>query len=272
MQIFLNERSVDKQYASHYAFAEAVKEFAKCVQAISELLKDINPFKSQFFFYFEPIKGTHFETALKVDHSVNSIFFNNLQLLNPKNWQDSIEQDAAANYHCLGQNYNGTSVAEIAERKLKSVALKGFLLNFQASPFANNLTVTVVKNEKEKVAVDCHENSEELIDWLKDNDFIVTQPKYDEFSGIAPRDYETVLFNRTVFERTQYPKNNGRTVYRKIGTKELWAVDSASKHAGPKAHIEVFDETTKKHLGTSLYNIDNLDKKEKVVGRTIDLG
>lgn len=26
------------------------------------------------------------------------------------------------------------------------------------------------------------------------------------------------------------------------------------KHAGSKAHIEVFDETTGKHLGTSLYN------------------
>jgi hypothetical protein len=52
----------------------------------------------------------------------------------------------------------------------------------------------------------------------------------------------------------------------------LWSVDGWNRHAGSKAHIEVFDENTKKHLGTSLYNQDNLNVEYLEKGRKINLG
>lgn len=121
------------------------------------------------------------------------------------------------------------------------------------------------------IDVDTVYDVQTLFDWCVANGIINPNETYDESSDIAPRDEQTVLNNGAVFELTNYPRNNGRRIYRKIGTNELWVVDGSRRHAGAKAHIEVFDENTKLHLGTSLYNEIQLDTKYRKSNRDINL-
>jgi hypothetical protein len=60
-------------------------------------------------------------------------------------------------------------------------------------------------------------------------------------------------------------------VYKLKDYNQLWVVDGSPKHATNKAHLEVFDATTKKHLGTSIYNKINIDTDYLKPERTINL-
>ena len=98
--------------------------------------------------------------------------------------------------------------------------------------------------------------------------FLDPNEAYSKDSRWPPRDYQTILKDHSVFERTS-KKNQGRTVYKRIGTNELWCVDN--EHRGVDAHIEVFDCITRKHIGISLINEIRVDNSRRVSGRTIDL-
>ena len=85
-----------------------------------------------------------------------------------------------------------------------------------------------------------------LLPYLKAKGLIASS--YDSTSSIPPRDDETFLADKNVFQMTQHAFQ-GRKMYRKIGTSELWYVDNL--HYGMDAHIEVFNETTKKQIAVS---------------------
>lgn len=271
MQIFINETSLNTQFENKHVFFDALKLFLSSIKRIGEIRNDKEILKSNSFFYYTGVKDTYLETLLKENPSLNSAFVQNMQLVNPKNWEKQKIHEDHSTYKFLQDNYTGTSVAELSERKIQKHELLGFLLNFKDSQFGDSPNIQVVKNSNNTISVDCVVSPESIDQWLIDCGFINPNEDYDESSDLPPLDIQTVLRDETIFEKTTYPRNNGRIVYRRKGTHELWTVDSAKKHAGIKAHIEVFDENTTKHLGTSLYNVIQVNDKHKKNDRTINL-
>ncbi|MDV3951731.1 hypothetical protein CMT77_05815 [Elizabethkingia anophelis] len=272
MQIFINETSLHGQYAHPVHFFESLDVFVSTIKRISELKNDKNVLRSDTFYYYTGVNDISFEGLLKQNTSLAWTFRENLQKLNPKSWEKQKIHDASSSYEFNKEPLTGTTVAEIAERKLQDKTIKGVLINFIESKYGNNPNIDIVKDNTDTIRVDCAMTPESIESWLITNGIINLDEIYNEKSGIAPADYQTVLKDNTKFEKTTYPKNNGRIVYRRIGTNELWVVDSAIKHAGAKAHIEIFDENSRKHLGTSLYNQVKLDIRYKVDNRSINLG
>jgi len=271
MQIFINEISLHEQYRDKYHFFDSLKIFISSIKRISEIKNNKNIFNNYLFWYCG-IEGEVFESTIKSNPNLNRAFVENLQKLNPKSWQSDQKHENTSSYEYKNEDLVNTSVAEISERSIIIGDFSGFLLNFSESKFGNGPTINILKNKSDAIEVDSVVTPEEIESWLIAKSLFNPNEVYDENSGIAPADFQTILKDTTIFEKTNYPRNNGRIVYRKTGTNELWTVDSTLKHAGSKAHIEVFDEKTTQHLGTSLYNQDNLNTKFKVKARTINLG
>ena len=76
---------------------------------------------------------------------------------------------------------------------------------------------------------------------------------YDLSSVIPPRDTETILMDAAKFVPTEH-SYQGRVMYRRIGTNHLCYVDN--KHCGAAAHIEEFNEVTKKQVRKLKVNAD----------------
>lgn len=272
MQIFINETSLNSQFENTADFFDSLKMFLASVKRISDIKNDKSVLKSDNLYFYFGVPGLHLQTTLKKNRQLNEVFVQNMKLVNPKSWQNQQAHEGQSTYEYKDYNYVGTSVAELAERKNQNGNLKGFLLNFSHSQFGSELRIDVIKDKEISIQVECVITSEAIEQWLIANDYINPDEVYDEKSGVPPADCQTVLRDSTKFERTKYPRNNGRVVYKRIGTNELWAVDSASRHAGTKAHIEVFDEITAKHIGTSLYNEINVNDTHKKKDRYINKG
>lgn len=267
MQVFINECSLDEQFNPHN-LEEAIKTFLQSINSLNQF-NNKTVFKSILFFNYKVIKGTHIETSLKANFSLNTVFIQNLK--NAINWEESQTHDISAQYIYNEENFVSTSVAEITERKIKSPLLKAVLINFIDSKFGNNTQISIIKNGNFTTNVDCAFDVTSIHEWLIENGYIDPLAIYDESIGLPPLDKQTVLINEA-FEPTQWRNGcYGRKVYRLRGTNQLWAVDSSLKHSTNKAHIEVFDEITKMHLGTSIYNAINLNTKYKKSNRSINL-
>ena len=65
MQVFINESSLENQYASQYEFIDSIKEFISSIKTIHELKIEKIVFNSMFFFSFSGLSGLHLETVLK---------------------------------------------------------------------------------------------------------------------------------------------------------------------------------------------------------------
>lgn len=263
MQVFINESSLNSQYETKHAFLESIRMFLKSIKIINAYNKEKQVFQSQHFFYSIGLKGTHLGTILKADPSLNALFTQNMQEVNPKKWQSNQLHNMASSYEFMSECYTSTSTAELAERKLQNQDLIGLLLNFDKSIFGNLEQIIINKDKTHKIKIDCVVDDNDISRWLIKNKLINPDEEYDEKSKLVPMDFQTVLKDTDLFEITDYPKNNGRFVYRRKENNQLWVVDSSSRHAGSKAHIEIFDEKTGKHLGTSLYNKIDLNIKHK---------
>lgn len=116
----------------------------------------------------------------------------------------------------------------------------GILLNFQYGPFSDDISARHFTS------------SELLLSYFKSEGLLT--PSYDISSSIPPRDDETILADSSVFQMTRHSYQR-RKMYLRLGTNELWYVDNF--HYGRDAHIEVFNEITKKQIHVS--RIDKFD-------------
>lgn len=246
MQVFINEKSLHGQFSDH-TIAGAMKTFISAVKTINDLQIDKRILTTKYFFNFNAIGEAHLDSILSSHKELKQTFFLNIK--NASKWEDEMTHDLNSTYTYNESDYVTTSVAELSERKIQSELLKGFSLNFTNSLFAELLQIDVIKGTGNRtVTLDCSFDEDSVIKWLIDNEFINPNEAYNTASRATPRDYQTVLRDTGTFEPTEL-RNQGRKVYRRIGTNELWVVDNF--HNGSEAHIEVFHEETRKHLGTS---------------------
>lgn len=269
MQVFINECSLIRQYKDNYEFYDSIKQFISSVKLLSDLDVEKYFFKSTLFFERQGVKGVHFQTSLKSNFEINSVFIENWQRINLKIWEKSQVHDKTSSYVYIDKEYCTTSVAELTERK-NNKEIKGFLLNFKNSNFKKLESFNVVKNNSQNVKVNCAFDSISVYNWLIENEFIIPSEIYNVDSKLPPTDSQSVLKDTRKFELTTYIKNQGRKVYRRIKTDELWVIDNY--HYGSTSHCEVFNEISKKHIGTSLYNKIQVEEKYRKNDRTINLG
>ena len=265
MQVFINEKSLHGQFTVH-TVEDAVKTFINTIQTINDYRLDKRIFTTQYFFNFNAINGVHLDSTLKANPDLKNTFFQNIK--GASKWEDQRLHPAASSYVFNEINYVDSSIGELAERKLQNEDLKGFLLNFKVSIFDDFVQIDVLKDGAVNVTLDCTKDEDSVMDWLIRNNYIDPDEVYDLNSRSSPLDHQTVLRDKAVFQGMSV-RNQGRKVYRRINTDELWVVDN--RHYGNESHIEVFHRTTHEHLGTSPYNTIRLDTRYRRNGRSITL-
>ncbi len=265
MQVFINEKSLHGQYNDH-TIEDAIRTFLTTINIVNGYQINKTVYATKYFFDLNAINGTHLGSILSSNNSLKETFFQNIK--NAEKWQDNRVHQNNTTYTYNENDYVDTSIAELTERKFQNNELKGFLLNFTHSIFDEIGQIQVLRNGNINITIDCSYDEDSVINWFVQNNFIDPNEQYNTSSKIPPRDYQTILRNNTIFEMTQW-RNHGRRVYRKIGSNELWVVDNM--HYGNDAHIEVFRETDKEHLGTSPYNDIRIEIQYRDEGRNIEL-
>ena len=136
-----------------------------------------------------------------------------------------------------------TSMAELAERKLREAGLHGCLLNVGGPLFDGRPSVEIVKQPASRATLQCACSDSELDAWLLR---VEVTPPYTADARDPPRDEQTCLVNRGIYELTGRVDGHGRKIYRHLVRKDLYCVDNL--HFGDAAHLEVFDKRGR-HLG-----------------------
>ena len=268
MQVFINEKSLHGQF-EYFNIAKYIKTFLIAIEYLNSLSLKKLVLTSSSIYYRKIISNELLTSNIPSIHTIKTVLIQNLK--NTIKWEDQQLHSKDAIYDFNNDDQESSSVAEITERKLRDSNLNTVLINFSESLFQYNLKITVIKDFTDNVLVECVFDLDTLQKWLIVNGLIDINEEYDVTSSIPPHDFQTVLVKSGKFEITKYPLQQGRKVYRRTGTNELWVVDNSSRHANPKAHIEVFDQESRKHLGTSLYNEIKVRPEYKVENRFISL-
>ncbi|PTS94474.1 hypothetical protein DBR27_17755 [Flavobacterium sp. HMWF030] len=266
MQVFINEKSLEGQFNSDN-IENGIKTFIATLATLEKVKSQLTTYKSNIFFNEQAISGIHLNASLSNNGDLLRGFLNNLK--SAETWEKSQVHDSETIYSWNKNFLTGTSVAEIAERKILDDELNCVLINFTNSTYSQNLQITVEKDQVGTVDIELSHSEATMISWLRTKSLIANHDAYDETSRIAPIDDQTVL-GGAEFEITTY-KNKGRRAYRLIGTRQLWAVDASEGHLFGKPHIEIFSEIDGLHIGTSIYNEINLDTSKKVNLRRINI-
>lgn len=266
MQVFINEKSLQGQFNSGNV-ETGIKTFISTIATLEKVKSEITTYKSSIFFNEQAIAGIHLNASLNNNGDLLRGFLNNLK--GAEMWENSQVHDSETIYSWNGNLLTGTSVAEIAERRILKGGLNYIMVNFIDSTYSQNLQITIEKDQVGLIDIESSHNEMTLISWLRSKNLIAKHDEYDESRRIPPIDDQTVL-GGPEFEKTRF-KNKGRRAYRLIGTNQLWAVDASDGHIFGKPHIEVFSEIDGKHLGTSIYDQINLDTSRKVNLRKINI-
>lgn len=252
--IFINECSLQGQFQTIEQFEKAIREFMDVFRSIKQ--KDtLNTqlYKNNVFVNFQAIKKSPFRKSLNEirDKSLKKAFIELIfNKINPIDWHDQQKHQTTDRFVLTktSQNVTDTSIAEISERKLQRTELTYLLINFSCSDFQTpHLTfqlcrlIVVVKNQAQKICLDCLDNKNAFEEWVQDK--------------LDSRDF--LERNSERFKRTGY-YFQGATVYIENETKNYWYLDSFHKN-----HYEVFDNQGK-HLGEAdLSGIINTNKQDK---------
>ena len=229
MDIFINELSLHEQYDTE-AFKRSIIVFLKVVSRLKENRSSDNLFKKgDFYHYRKAIFNEHFSLSLKkikdrfILKEFQNIIFNKA---NPKDWQDDRLHSAKAKYHCktLNTDVTGYTLAEVAERIISIEDKIFLLLNFEDSKFNGANYTCVIKDNTQKINIDCVENIRQVDAWIERK---CPKTLYIE---------DTKKFNKT-------SKNQkGAIIYKENNTGYYWYIDTLHK-----SHYEVFDNN-KNHI------------------------
>ncbi|MDM8565696.1 hypothetical protein QUF74_08595 [Candidatus Halobeggiatoa sp. HSG11] len=278
MEIFINELSLEGQFATETEFQEAVKIFSTIFVIIHKKIQTKKLYKNtQLLINNEAIKGSNFNKSLNgikdkgLKLAFKNMVFNKLE---PKEWRDEQIHSIDDNFDYIttteSLDVKDTSLAEITERSLQNKETTYLLINFKNSRFTKKhqnipecFLIPIIKNNDEEnpISLDCLDEKSALEHWIK-----VKLNPYDENFTNPPTDEQTILCDKERFEKTTQT-DQGRIRYREKNTGRFWYVDNL--HFGTVAHIEVFDKHGK-HIGESnLQGNINYAKKDKK--KTINL-
>jgi hypothetical protein len=142
------------------------------------------------------------------------------------------------------EDVTDTSMAELAERKLKDAVHHGCLINVHGSPLDGKLSIDVLKVDHARVALPSYSKETDFDDWFRHN--FAELPDYGPDAVEPPRDEQTCLVDRSVYASTGR-ECQGRNIYYHLTNGQFYYVDNL--HFGVAAHLEVFDKRGRRHLG-----------------------
>lgn len=251
---YINERSLTAQCTDLTAVENAVRMLIDCLSLIDGCNGE-NVTVSKY--YCSGLYGA----ALSHDHSVQNLPDKDLKrrfklaIKTAKRWEDAALTDNNAIYFHQGQDVSWTSMSEAYEQQYP------LLVNFQNS-HVSEPAAAIEKQSDGIMMIESYSDSAALLKELIEKGW--RKKEYSLSSSVPPRDDESILSDTDKFEPTNY-RVQERVVYRRKGCNHLCYMDNF--HVGESAHIEEFDEATKKQVATVKVNEDvahhPLTKKEK---------
>ncbi|MBF0567477.1 MAG: hypothetical protein HQK95_01285 [Nitrospirae bacterium] len=275
IQIFINELSLHEQYNSGDDFIAAVRIFNTIFKSLRVGLDNLKNngedhdcaiYRDNAYHCF-PVAGTHI-CSIKwpaCHRDLRELFYRNY-FNNNSDWRNKQLHKYTDSYCCItiDDNVTGTSLAELAERKLKKDKLNSFIINFTYSIFHSCSEILVTKNGADSADIDTVEDDIGVNNWLN-KCFEINRRTYPQDANRPPTDEETILYNTKRFKRTNLT-NQGRMVYIESNTKYYWYLDNM--HVGGNAHFEVFN-FNRCHIGEADLR-GNIDRSKAINGRTLD--
>lgn len=174
--------------------------------------------------------------------------------VNPLPWEPGLH-DSGDLYEWQGHDVSGTSMAELAERRLRDPQRPGCLLNLRGSSLDGHSCITVFKQSTLQSTMGSVGSLPELDKWLEG-----IRPKpYGPASSDPPRDDQTCLTDTQRFQPLVY-EVQGRRCYRDRTRGDIYYVDNL--HAGAAAHLEVFDKF-RRHLGEADLQVKQLNRAKR---------
>jgi hypothetical protein len=265
MEIFLNDCSFHEQYHERDEFEKSIRVLVGMLTLLQKI--------PQYTLYREPhLPYRAFRNEVITasvnrlrDQSLTRLLFEILTRIAPADWKENPVHSANDAFRCENVDVTNTSLAELAERKLRRTELVAALINFPNSRYQKKLHLDVLKNNVDTSRLSCVENKSEFATWLKDSAGLGSA-SYDYNSLQPPPDAETILNDPTRFQPTSLFQQ-GRRVHREIHTRHYWYVDNF--HCGHGAHLEVFDSRGI-HVGESDLE-GEVDSSKKDPQKTIDM-
>jgi hypothetical protein len=263
MQVFLNELSLHGQFGDPSSLSDAVARLNKLLTAIADF-----PAESVIFFapsiYLRPACDARvFSSCLdRITEKDVRLQFKLLlrERLAARSWLPDRMHEACP-YDWSGKDVLGTSVAELAERILRMH--RGCLLNFSPSEFVALDAICVIKDGTTAIEVPSLCNEADVQELYATHGLITFT--YDPSSGRPPLDSETVLRDKSRFQKTNL-RNQGRIVYLDRKMQLYLCVDNLHQHG---AHLEVFDSRGD-HFAESTLD-GNLDTAKADGTKSLDL-
>ena len=231
--VYINEKSAVGQFAENKTVEEAVLGLVACLSLFESCDPRLVKIRK---YYCKAVYSSAlaFGTSIQIlpDKELKHRF--RLALKDACDWGDSPLTEMGASYFHKGKDVSWTSMSEAYENH------SPILVNFAKSPISEPAAVVAKKGVNALELFTCSDAAS-LLSILVSNGW--RRREYDVTSSNPPIDEESILADTEVFEPTRY-RYKGRTMYRRRGTNQLCYIDS--KHPGTAAHIEVFDEVTKK--------------------------
>lgn len=268
MEIFINEWSFREQFHERDSFAKAITAFLVLIERVRTAIQRGRGrlWISQGLTQHPPVRGQHFLSSLNEigDHELREAFgdvvFNRA---NPAPWQPERIHQSTDRYLWLQELVSDTSIAELAERRLRDAKLCGCLINLSGSFLVGSLELPVSKGGATPIVLMSFDSVKLFESWLVGLGEVLP---YSAESTDPPRDEQTCLVDSQRYESTG-KFVQGRRIYQHRLSKNLLYVDNM--HFGAAAHIEIFDKF-KRHLGEGSLLDGNLRPGTRDAKKTLE--
>lgn len=243
--VYINEKSLVGQCADSASVEHAIVALLDCLSVFDGCDRQLVKVQKYYYggLYVAPVSyGICLQNFGNKD--LKRKF--RLALRDAANWEDSPLTQVGAVYLHKGKDVSWSSMSEAYENS------SSLLVNLRQGGIGEPVAL-IEKKGTDIVEVSSFSNGSVVLDRVIKNGW--RQQTYDLNSSVPPRDEESILADTRKFELTEH-RYKGRLMYRRIGTNNLCYIDS--KHFGGAAHIEEFNEATKKPVQTLKINHDSV--------------
>lgn len=241
--VYINEKSFVAQCVDLSIIEKGLKDIIDCLSLIDGCSNNAVTIQK---YYYQGVFCENISKAYTLQNLSNKDLKTRFRkaIKDAKMWSLQPLSEVSAVYVHEGVDVSWSSMSEAYEQQFS------LLINLQNSTVKEPVAV-IEKQKRGKVNVDSYSNLDLLSELLIARKW--RKREYDISSSKPPRDEETILMDVAKFKPTGH-RYQGRVMYRRVGTNNLCYVDN--KHCGVAAHIEEFNETTKKQIRKLKINSD----------------
>lgn len=256
-KVFIDELSILSQFSNF-------DDFKRAAQPLSQLSRRIENIKSQkgdiSLTSRSSLKNVSYVTGMNFQQFLGKLSKNDPHFYSQwrdltggkiSYWDENPRHESHKQYLIQNNNVAGTSFSEAWEEE--SFASFIFILTSTTSHYVTGKQVSITKSGHTKV-IDCFNNIQQLFQKF---DSIHIKYYFNDTLDRAPDSRETILANTQSWTLTAR-KCHGAEVFESSDGKYVSYVDTF--HKGKGHHLEVFEISSKKHLGCVSYDGTSIPK------------